>query len=75
MSPPLDHPHTSTGESSCWAFADGSDIIARTPTSLRNAFLSLEKEAFRMELKINGNKTKYMPCTKSCFNNSHFKIE
>ncbi|GFW23322.1 hypothetical protein TNCV_3804211 [Trichonephila clavipes] len=40
--------------------------------ALRQAFLSLEKEALRMRLKI---KEKYMPCTKSCLNNSHFKIE
>ncbi|GFV71979.1 putative endonuclease-reverse transcriptase [Trichonephila clavipes] len=57
------------------AFADDIDIIARTLTSLRQAFLSLEKEALRIGVKINENKTKYMPCTKSCFNNSHFKIE
>ncbi|GFT52446.1 hypothetical protein TNCV_502711 [Trichonephila clavipes] len=35
----------------------------------------LEKEALSMGLKINDNKTKYIPCTKSGFNNSHFKIE
>ncbi|GFV56940.1 reverse transcriptase domain-containing protein [Trichonephila clavipes] len=57
------------------AFADDVDIIARTLTTLRQAFLSLEKEALRMGLKINENKTKYMPRTKSCFKNSHFKIE
>ncbi|GFT40009.1 reverse transcriptase domain-containing protein [Trichonephila clavipes] len=57
------------------AFADDTDIIDRTPTALRHAFLSLEEKAPRMGLNINQNKTKYMPCTKSCFNNSHFKIE
>ncbi|PRD25537.1 UNVERIFIED_CONTAM: hypothetical protein NCL1_40616 [Trichonephila clavipes] len=56
-------------------FADDIDIITQTPTALRQAFLSLEKEAHRMGLKINENKTKCMICTKSCFNNSHFKIE
>ncbi|GFX19127.1 hypothetical protein TNCV_3012711 [Trichonephila clavipes] len=35
---------------------------------------SLEKEVHRLGLKINENKTKYMPYTKSCFNNSHFKV-
>ncbi|GFW16984.1 reverse transcriptase domain-containing protein [Trichonephila clavipes] len=57
------------------AFADDIDIIVRTPTAVRQSFLSLEKEALRMGLEINENKTKYMPCTKSGFNNSHFKIE
>ncbi|GFV71341.1 hypothetical protein TNCV_3133321 [Trichonephila clavipes] len=57
------------------AFADDIDIIARIPTTLRQAFISLEKEDLRMGLKIN-DKNKYMPCsTKSCFNNSHFKVE
>ncbi|GFU65710.1 putative endonuclease-reverse transcriptase [Trichonephila clavipes] len=56
-------------------FADDIDIITRTSSALRLAFLSLEKEALRMGLKINETKTKYMPCTKSCFNNSHSKIE
>ncbi|GFS96663.1 uncharacterized protein TNCV_3944361 [Trichonephila clavipes] len=42
------------------AFADDIDNIARTPTVLRQAFLSLEKEALRMKLKINENKTKKM---------------
>ncbi|GFW45142.1 putative endonuclease-reverse transcriptase [Trichonephila clavipes] len=56
------------------AFADDIDIFARTPTALRQALLYLEKEAL-MGLTINENKTKYMPCTKSSFNKSHFKIE
>ncbi|GFX25431.1 hypothetical protein TNCV_1424151 [Trichonephila clavipes] len=30
------------------AFSDDIDIIARTSTALRQAFLSLEKESFRM---------------------------
>ncbi|GFW73792.1 reverse transcriptase domain-containing protein [Trichonephila clavipes] len=60
-------------EMELFAFADDTDIIARTPTALRQVFLPLE--ALRMGLKINENKTKYMPCPKSCFNNSHFKIE
>ncbi|GFU95003.1 putative endonuclease-reverse transcriptase [Trichonephila clavipes] len=57
------------------AFADDIDTIARTPTAQRQAFLSFEKETLRLGLKINENKTKYMPCTKSCFNHSYFKIE
>ncbi|GFV98692.1 putative endonuclease-reverse transcriptase [Trichonephila clavipes] len=44
------------------AFADDIDIIARTPTALMQAFLSLEKDAFRMGLRIDKNKTKYIPC-------------
>ncbi|GFW05999.1 putative endonuclease-reverse transcriptase [Trichonephila clavipes] len=47
-----------------FAFSDDIDITARTTTTLRQAFISLEKGALRMELKINENKTKYMPCTK-----------
>ncbi|GFV00617.1 hypothetical protein TNCV_3066671 [Trichonephila clavipes] len=54
------------------AFADDIDIIARTPTALSQAFLSLEKEALRMGLKINENKTKYRTnedhTTKKVFN-------
>ncbi|GFX48618.1 reverse transcriptase domain-containing protein [Trichonephila clavipes] len=56
-------------------FADDIDVIARTPTALRQAFLSFEEGVLRMELKINENKTKYMPWTKSSFTNPHFKIE
>ncbi|GFV12489.1 putative endonuclease-reverse transcriptase [Trichonephila clavipes] len=48
-------------------FADDIDIIARTLTALR--------QALRMGLKINENKTKNMPCIKSGLNDSHFKIE
>ncbi|GFV01149.1 putative endonuclease-reverse transcriptase [Trichonephila clavipes] len=46
------------------AFADDIDIIVRTPVAPRQPFLSLKKEILRMGLKINENKTKYMPCTK-----------
>ncbi|GFX46868.1 hypothetical protein TNCV_4040141 [Trichonephila clavipes] len=34
-----------------------------------------KKEALGMGVKINENKTNYIPCTKSCFNNFYFKIE
>ncbi|GFT08384.1 hypothetical protein TNCV_2751201 [Trichonephila clavipes] len=44
------------------AFA--AEVIARTPTELRQAFWSEEKEVFKMEQKINGNKTKCIPCCK-----------
>ncbi|GFS47374.1 putative endonuclease-reverse transcriptase [Trichonephila clavipes] len=37
-------------------FANDIDIIARTPTALRQAFLSLEKVALRMGLKFNENR-------------------
>ncbi|GFX72380.1 uncharacterized protein TNCV_1253341 [Trichonephila clavipes] len=59
------------------ASADDIDIIARAPTTLyiRPALLSLEKDVLRIGLKINENKTKLMPCTKSYLNNSLFKIE
>ncbi|GFX63838.1 hypothetical protein TNCV_5033071 [Trichonephila clavipes] len=42
------------------AFVDDIDIIAGTCSALRQAFLSLEKEALRMGLEINESKTKYM---------------
>ncbi|GFU55815.1 hypothetical protein TNCV_753531 [Trichonephila clavipes] len=34
-----------------------------------------EKEALGMGLRIKENKAKYMPCTKSSLNNSHFESE
>lgn len=56
------------------AFADDIGIIARTPRALEEAFISLEKEALKMGLKINENKTKYMPCTKTAHRSTHLKI-
>jgi sorting nexin-29 len=36
-----------------FAYADDTDIIARSPTALKEAFLSLERAAGVMGLKIN----------------------
>jgi sorting nexin-29 len=41
------------------AYADDMDIIARSQTALKRAFLSLERAAGEMGLKINEEKTKY----------------
>ena len=57
-----------------FAFADDIDIIAQTPNALKEAFASLETEANKMNLKINQEKTKYMPCTKTEFRESYFEI-
>ncbi|PSN43351.1 hypothetical protein C0J52_15555 [Blattella germanica] len=46
------------------AYADDIDIIARTPRAMREAFVSFEKAARKMNLQINEGKTKYMPVTK-----------
>jgi hypothetical protein len=37
-----------------------ADTIVRSPTALKEAFLSLERAARVMGLKINDEKTKYM---------------
>jgi len=42
------------------AYADDTDIIARSQTALKEAFLSLERAAGEMGLKINKEKTKYL---------------
>ncbi|GFV12409.1 craniofacial development protein 2 [Trichonephila clavipes] len=57
------------------AFADDIDVIARAPTALIPAFLSLEKEALGRGLKMNENKIKYMTCIKSCFINSPLQLK
>ena len=42
------------------AYADDIDIIARSQVALREAFISLERAAGEMGLKINEEKTKYL---------------
>jgi hypothetical protein len=42
------------------AYADDTDIIARTPIALKEAFLTLERAARKMGLQINEQKKKYM---------------
>ena len=42
------------------AYADDIDIIGRSQAAVRDAYLALEREANKVGLKINENKTKYM---------------
>jgi hypothetical protein len=42
------------------AYVDDTDIIARTPMALKEAFLALESAARKIGLQINGHKTTYM---------------
>jgi hypothetical protein len=42
------------------AYADEKDIVGRSQSALRDAYLALEIEAAKVGLKINEEKTKYM---------------
>ena len=42
------------------AYADDIDISGRSQAAVRDAYLALEREANKVGLKINENKTKYM---------------
>jgi hypothetical protein len=42
------------------AYADDIDIIARSRKALKEAFLSLERAAREMSLRINEENTKYL---------------
>jgi hypothetical protein len=42
------------------AYADGTVIVARNISTLKQIYLELEKEAERFELVVNERKTKYM---------------
>jgi len=44
------------------AYADDIDIISRTPKSLQEATMAMDRAARRMGLEINQTKTKYMIC-------------
>ena len=44
------------------AYADDTDIISRSPKSLQEATVALDRAARRMGLEINQAKTKYMIC-------------
>jgi sorting nexin-29 len=59
------------------AYADDIDIIARSQTALKEAFLLLERAAGEMGLKINEEKTKYLNTrvNKNQPKYSYFKIE
>jgi len=47
------------------AYADGIDIIARSRTALKEAFLSLERATGEMGLRINEKRTKYLATRES----------
>jgi sorting nexin-29 len=57
------------------AYADGIDIIARSQTALKETFLSLERAAGEMGLKINKEKTKYLTTRVNKNQPKHFQIE
>jgi hypothetical protein len=42
------------------AYADGIDIVDRSQSAVRDSYLALEREAAKVGLKINEQKTKYM---------------
>jgi hypothetical protein len=47
-------------ETQLLAYADDIDIVGRSQSAVRNAYLTLEGEAAKVGLKINEQKTKYM---------------
>jgi hypothetical protein len=47
-------------ETQLLAYADDIDIVGRSQSAVRNAYLALEGEAAKVGLKINEQKTKYM---------------
>ena len=52
-----------------------TDIIARSQTALKEAFLSLERAAGEIGLKINEEKTKYLTTRVNKIQPKHFQIE
>jgi hypothetical protein len=58
------------------AYADDIDIISRSPKSLQEATVALDRAARRMGLEINQAKTKYMICgTKKKYVENIFKVK
>jgi hypothetical protein len=57
------------------AYADDIDIIARSQTTLKEAFLSLERAVGEMGLRINEKKTKYLTMRESKKQQSCFQIK
>jgi hypothetical protein len=58
------------------AYADDIDIISRTPKSLQEAIIALDRAARRMGLEINQAKAKYMICgTKKKYAENVFKVK
>jgi hypothetical protein len=47
-------------ETQLLAYADDIDIVSRSQSAVWDAYLSLEREAAKVALKINEQKTKYM---------------
>jgi hypothetical protein len=47
-------------ETQLLVYADDIDIVGRSQSAVRDAFLALEREAAKVGLKINEQKTKYM---------------
>jgi hypothetical protein len=47
-------------ETQLLAYADHIDIVGRSQSAVRNAYLALEGEAAKVRLKINDQKIKYM---------------
>jgi len=56
-------------------YADNKDIIARSRTALKEAFLSLERAAGETGLRINEKKTKYLATRESKNQQSYFQIK
>jgi hypothetical protein len=57
------------------ACADDIDIIARSQTALKEAFLSLERAAGEMDVQINEETPKYLTTTVNENQPKHFQIE
>jgi len=57
------------------AYSDDIDIIARSRTALKEAFLSLETAAGEMGLRINEKKTKYLATKESKNQQKYFQIK
>jgi len=57
------------------AYADDIDIKARSQTALKEAFLSLERAAGEMGLRINEKKTKYLVTRESKNQQRYFQIK
>jgi hypothetical protein len=47
-------------ETQLLAFADDIDIVGRSQSAVRNAYLALEEETTKEGLKVSKQKTKYM---------------
>jgi hypothetical protein len=52
-------------ETQLLAYADDIDIVGRSQSAVRDAYLALEGEAAKAGLKINEQKTKYMIATRN----------